>query len=211
MRHMCRKTWKGLTCYVTCPAPHLFCPLQVYGRNLLLCDCDNFTHEWYQKQLGVHMRPLRVMIGCLAVCGTAPTSNTACLQAGIGVPRCLTPRQHATCLVCWQHEHASKPGPVSGWLQVAGVECPEQKHLDASGELPAAAQPSADCLPQAVVRHALAPLVGLNLTLCWPQSVAAWLSTAHRGTFLPWRLQHRFHRCAACRQCWPGGRPGGTL
>lgn len=34
--------------------------LQVYGRVLLLCDCDNFTHEWYEKQLGVHMHPLQV-------------------------------------------------------------------------------------------------------------------------------------------------------
>ena len=39
--------------------------------------------------------------------------------------------------------------------------------------------PSADCLPQAVVRHALAPFDGLNLL--------PWLWTAHKGPVLPWR------------------------
>ena len=140
--HVQDDTGQGSLAPVICPALIRLCPLQVYGRELFLCDCDNFTHEWYQEQLGVNMHALRVMIGCTAVCRAAPTGNPPCwLASRVCVPQCLAPGQHAHACSAGMMSTSPNSVPVSCWLQVASVEGPLQEHVDPPGELPVAAEP----------------------------------------------------------------------
>jgi hypothetical protein len=34
--------------------------ITIYGRDCLIYDCDEFTHKWYQQNMGVQQSPLKL-------------------------------------------------------------------------------------------------------------------------------------------------------
>ncbi len=38
--------------------------VEVYNRECLIYDCDAFTRNWYQQQMGIEQKPLKLAKGC---------------------------------------------------------------------------------------------------------------------------------------------------